>query len=274
MATSLFWEYARMKPDYRYIVEPWSLRGYETTQGWVIFSLALAIVLLAVPLGLRLLKGKLGESLLVAGLVTAFATLVPIVAGAPARDPGEVVVWSLAVLLGLAAVAVTGHLLREGLLGSWRKPVLMAGFVAVVALSGLLYSTWLLGKTTTPVWLVVLLFMLTLSVMMLARPPRELASYRLLLIGVTLTWIVALVCAGAVRSTLLRLQLENMGIAAEYRDIQITSGILIAWVGGLLAFAGSVAMWARRRDDLQEHSRAGQQMAVAELSVAEMEEAV
>ena len=40
MAASVLWEYVRMKPDYRYIVEPWSIRGYETTQGWVIFAAA------------------------------------------------------------------------------------------------------------------------------------------------------------------------------------------------------------------------------------------
>ena len=43
-------------------MEPWSLRGYETTQGWVILAGALAVLALAVPLSLRLLKGKLIES--------------------------------------------------------------------------------------------------------------------------------------------------------------------------------------------------------------------
>jgi hypothetical protein len=70
------------------------------------------------------------------------------------------------------------------------------------------------------------------------------------------------------------LQFEQMGIAADHRVIQITSGILLAWAGGLIAFAGSVALWARRRDELQEHSRAGQQLAVAEISATELEEAV
>ena len=52
MAASVLWEYVRMKPDYRYLVEPWSIRGYETTQGWVIFAAAAAVLLLAVPLSL------------------------------------------------------------------------------------------------------------------------------------------------------------------------------------------------------------------------------
>ena len=274
MATSLCWEYVRMKPDYRYLVEPWSIRGYETTQGWVILAAAVAVMLLAVPLSLRLLKGKFVGSLLVAGAVTAFATLVPVVAGAPDQRLGGVPVWGLAALLGLAVVAVAARLLPETLAGSWRRPILFGVFAAITALAGLLAYARLFGDRSVPLWVVVLLLMLTLDVLVLSRAPAELAPYRLLLIGVTLVWVVALVCAGSLRSTLARLQLENLGIAAEYRDIQITSGILLAWAGGLLAFAGVVALWARRRDELEEHSRAGLQLAVAALSTTELEEAV
>jgi hypothetical protein len=274
MAASVCWEYVRMKPDYRYLVEPWSIRGYETTQGWVILAAAIAVLVLAVPLSLRLLKGKFVESLLVAGAVTAFATLVPVVAGAPDQRLGGVAVWGLAALLGLAVVAVASRLLPEELAGSWRRPILFGVFAAVTALAGLLVYARLFGDRAVPLWVVVLVLMLTLDVLVISRVPYELSPYRLLLIGVTLVWLVALVCAGSVRSTLVRLQLENLGIAAEYRDVQITSGILLAWAGGLLAFAGVLALWARRRDELEEHSRAGHQLAVAALSSTEMAEAI
>jgi len=273
MATSVCWEYARMKPAYRYIVEPWSLRGYETTQGWVILAGSLALMALAIPLSLRLLKGTLIESIVVAGAVTAFAAAVPVLADAPDQDLGGGAVWSLAVLLGLAALAVVGRVLPASLPGWARRLSLLGTFAGVTVLAGLVVYGPLLGDHIVPLWLVVLILMLTLDILVIARPPVELASYRLLLIGVTLVWIVTLVCAGALRSTLLRLQVET-GSAAEYREMQITSGILIAWVGGLLAFAGSVALWARRRDELEEHSRAGQQLAVATLSATELEEAV
>jgi hypothetical protein len=274
MATSLCWEYVRMKPDYRYLVEPWSIRGYETTQGWVILASAVTVIALAVPLSLRLLKGRFVESLLVAGAVTTFATLVPVVAGAPDQRLGGVPVWGLAALLGLAVVAVASRLLPEGLAGSRRRLVSFGVFIAITTLAGLLVYGRLFGDRSVPLWAAVLLLMLTLDVLVISRAPYELAPYRLLLIGVALMWIVALVCAGSLRSTLLRLQLENLGIAAEYRDIQIASGILVAWAGGLLAFAGVVALWARRRDELEERSRAGLQLAVAELSATELEEAV
>lgn len=274
MATSVFWEYVRVKPDYRYIVQPWSIRGYETTQGWVILAGALAVLALAVLLSLRLLKGRLIGGVLVAAVATAFATMVPVFANAPDQKPGWTVVWGLAVLGGMAVVALAGRLLPKQLAGSWRKPVLFGVFAGMTALAGLVIYDQLFTGRTVPLWVIVLTLMVTLDIMMLARPPEELAPYRLLLIAVTLVWVVALVCAGSLRSTLLRLQLENVGIGAEYRDIQITSGILISWAGGLLAFMGAVALWARRRDELQEHSRAGEQLAVAAISATEQEESV
>jgi hypothetical protein len=274
MATSVFWEYVRVKPDYRYIVQPWSIRGYDTPQGWVIFAGALAVLALAIPLSLRLLKGKLMESALVAVVATAFAALVPVFANAPDQSPGGALVWMLAVLLGMAVVALAGRLLPEKALGSWRKPALFGVFVGITALAGLVIYDQLLAGRTVPLWLLMLLLMATLDLMVLSRRPEELSSYRLLLLGVTMVWVVTLVCAGSLRSTLLRLQIENVGIGAEYRDIQITSGVLLCWAGGLLAFFGAVALWARRRDELQEHSRAGQQLAVAAISATELQEAV
>jgi hypothetical protein len=273
MATSVFFEYVRVKPDYRYIVQPWSIRGYETTQGWVILAGALAALALALPLSLRLLKGRFIESLLVAGLATTFVTLVPVFAHAPEQQPGVMLVWGLALFLGIAAVALVSRLLPKEALGSWRKPTLFGVFAGITVLAGLVVYHRLLANRAVPLWVLLLILMVTLDIMLISRRPKELAPYRLLLIGVTLIWVVALICAGALRSTLLHLQFDAMGIAAEYRDIQITSGILITWAGGLLAFAGSVALWARRRDELEEHSRAGQQLAVAAVSAAELEEA-
>jgi hypothetical protein len=274
MATSMFWEYARMKPDYRYLVNPWSLRGFETTQGLVICAIGLAVMALAVPLSLRLLKGGLVESILVAGAVTAFGTLVPVFAGAPDQQVGGFLLWALALLTGLAAVAVVKRFLPADLTRSLRRLINIGVLAAVVVAAALGVYRPLFGDTAVPAWALVLVFMLTIDVLAIARVPYELASYRLLLNVTLLGWIVALVCAGAVRSTLFRLQTDNMGVPAEYRDIQITSGVLIAWVGGLLAFVGAVALWAHRRDELEEHSRAGRQLAVADLSATELEEAV
>jgi hypothetical protein len=274
MATSLFWEYVRMKPDYRYLVDPWALRGFETTQGLVICAIGVAIMALAVPLSLRLMKEGLVGAILVAAAATAFATLLPVFAGAPDQRVGGLLLWALAVLTGLAAVAVVRRFLPAGLARSLRRLTLVGVLTAVAVFAALAVYRPLFADRAVPLWALVLIFMVTVDVLAIARVPYELASYRLLLNIALLGWIIALVCAGAVRSTLFRLQYDRMGLAAEYRDIQITSGVLIAWVGGLLAFTGAVALWAHRRDELEEHSRAGQQLAVAELSAAEQEQAV
>ena len=274
MATSLFWEYVRMKPDYRYLVDPWALRGFETTQGLVICAIGVAIMVLAVPLSLRLMKEGLVEAILVAAAATAFATLLPVFAGAPDQQVGGFLLWALAVLTGLAAVAVVRRFLPADLARSLRRLAHIGVLAAVTVFAALAVYRPLFGDRAVPLWALVLVFMVTVDVLAIARVPYELASYRLLLNIALLGWIIALVCAGAVRSTLFRLQYDRMGIVAEYRDIQITSGVLIAWVGGLLAFLGAVALWARRRDQMEEHSRAGAQMAVAELSATEEEQAV
>jgi hypothetical protein len=271
MATSVCWEYVRMAPDYRYIVSPWSMRGYETTQGWVILAGSLAALALAIPLSVRWLKGKLLESIIVTALVTAFAAAIPAWSQAPDRRLGGFAVWGLAVLLGLAALAVVGRFLPATMPGAWRKLALFGVFAAITVLFGLLVYDTLLGDRSVPLWVVTLIFMLTLDILFLVRPPTELVAYRLLLLGVTLTWLVSLVSPGALRSTLL----GEQGIEGVLlRDVQITSGVLIAWAGGLLAFCGAVALWARRRDEIAEHGRAGQQLAVAAISAAELEEAV
>ena len=152
-----------------------------------------------------------------------------------------------------------------------RRLILLAVLAGITAIAGLFIYGPLLGGGAVALWIPMLIFWITCAVIMILRPPVELSSYRLLLIGVTLVWIVSLACAGPLRTGLMGQQLAE-GVLR--RDVQITSGVFIAWAGGLLAFAGAVALWARRRDELQAHSRAGQQLAVAAISTAELEEAV
>ena len=275
MASSVLWEYVRMKPTYRYLVDPWAMRGWETTQALAICAFGVAIVLLAVPLSVRFLKGKLIESILLMAAATAFVCLVPVFAGVPDQHMYSWPrLWLLAILTALAVTAVVGRVLPSGLARSLRRLILLVVLAGITILGALVVYRPLSGDRTIPVWAVVLLFMFTVDALLLARPPRELIPYRLLLTISLTGLVVALVCSGAVRSTLLRLQMENMGVSAEYRDIQITAGVLWAWAGGVIAFAGAVGLWARRRDELEEHTRAGRQLAVAKLSAAELEQAV
>jgi hypothetical protein len=274
MATSPLWEYVRMKPDYRYIVNPWSLRGWHTTPGLVIAAFGVAAILLGVPLALRLLKGGFVGSLVVAALATAFITLVPVVADASGRQVNGLVKWCLALFIALALMALVRLALPSFIAIGWRRSILFLVFAGATVGAALFAFPAVFSDRQVPLWILALIVGAGLSVLALSRRPFEIAPHRLLIYLVSLGWAVALCCAGAVRSTLLDMQLHQMGIAAEYRDIQMTTGVLIAWAGGLLAFAGAVALWARRRDELAERTRAGRQLAVAEISARELQEAV
>ena len=105
---------------------------------------------------------------------------------------------------------------------------------------------------------------------MITSPPAELGVARILIISVAFAWFVEAVSAGAARSTLIRLQLETTGSAAQYKDAQITSGMILAFFGFALAFVGAVALWAGRRDQIAAQQRASQQRAAAEDSLSQI----
>jgi uncharacterized membrane protein len=274
MATSPLWEYVRMKPDYRYIVSPWALRGWHTTPGLVIAAFGVAAIILGVPLALRLLKGGLVSSLVVAVLAAVFITLVPVVADASGRQVNGFAKWCLALFVALALMALVRLALPSSLATGWRRSILFVIFAGATVAAVFFVFPDVFGDRQVPLWILALIVGVGFGILALSRRPFEIAPHRLLIDLVSLGWAVALFCAGAVRSTLLNMQLQQMGIAAEYRDIQMTAGVLIAWAGGLLAFAGAVALWARRRDELAERTRAGRQLAVAEISARELQEAV
>jgi hypothetical protein len=273
-ATSLLWEYVRMKPDYRFIVHPWSLRGFETPQGRAISLIGVALILLAIPLSARILKGTLIQTIGVAAAFTAFAACLPVLAGAGTIALPGIATWGMAILAGYAALAGSARLIPKSLPPYARSLASTAVFVGVILLFGLLVFDSLFTHRKVALWLPVLVGMLLFDAVMLVRRPTELALYRLLVTGTVAGLVVALTCAGALRSTLLRLQVEQMGIGAEYRDIQITSGVMVAWVGGLIAFLGAMALWARRRDELAEHGRAKRQMDIARQSAIELGQTV
>jgi hypothetical protein len=269
-ATSLLWEYVRMRPDYRFLVQPWSLRGFDTPQGRVISAIGVALILLAIPLSTRVLKGTLVQTVSIAAVVTAFATFLPVLAGAGSITLPGMATWGLAVLAGYAVLAGFARLIPKSLPTYARRLASTVVFVGAILLFGLLIFDSLFTHHKVALWLLVLVGMLFFDAVVLVRRPVELALFRLLVSGTVAGMVVALTCAGALRSTLLRLQLDQMGIAAEYRDIQITSGVMIAWVGGVIAFLGAMALWARRRDELAEHGRAKRQMDVARQSAIEL----
>jgi len=96
------------------------------------------------------------------------------------------------------------------------------------------------------------------------------------------TWLYITFSAGSLRSALIDKQLATpqipssgepfTGIATPYKDVQITSGWLIAVTGAVVIFLGAVGMWATRRDQRKAQLRAADQRAAAEQSARELEQ--
>ncbi len=270
MATSVFWEYVRMRPDYLNIVTPWSLRGYELTQGRVIAAIALTVLVLAILLTTKVVKETMLHSIVVAAVVTAAAVALTILADARPVVPSWPITWGLALLTALAGLsAVTGRLPKT-LDPSWRRLVKLGSFLVLFLGTGLFLYGPVLSGTETPAWVIVLTAFLLVDVLVLTRRPEALASYRLLMNVHVVGWLVAITSAASVRVALRGLQALEPNGAAELRDIQITSGMLIAWLGGLIAFAGVVALWANRRDHISATVRSEKQLEAARKSQEEL----
>jgi hypothetical protein len=270
MATSILWEYVRMRPDYRFIVEPWSIRGFETPQGWVIAAIATTVLVLAVLVTTGVLKETLPTIVGAAVATTALGVVL-----AAVTDPREPVVgtfgtWGLAVIAGMAGAAIAAAAFPKGFRGAARSWTTLAVFAAVLLVAGFAVFDPLFGGKAVPLWLLVLVGVGLLDVVVVVRPPRELALYRLMINGVLIAWFIGMVMSGSLRSLLAASQLETIGISAEIRDIQITSGVMLVWFGGLLAFLGTVSLWARRRDQLDAVARARRQLEAARRSAEEM----
>jgi hypothetical protein len=270
MATSVFWEYVRMRPDYLNIVTPWSQRGYELTQGRVIAAIALVVLVLAILLTTNIVKETLPHSVAVAAAVTAGAVVLTILADARPIVPSWPITWSLALLTALAGLAVITGLLPQKLDAKWRRLTKTGSFFVLFLGCGLLLYGPVLSGTETPAWVVVLIAFVLIDVMVLTRSPEALSSYRLLINVHVVGWLVAITSAASIRTTLRGLQALEPNGAAELRDIQITSGMLIAWLGGLIAFAGVVALWANRRDHINATVRSERQLEAARKSAEEL----
>ncbi|HHC08182.1 MAG TPA: hypothetical protein ENK55_05650 [Actinobacteria bacterium] len=271
---SLFWELARMDPAYGFLIEPWAVRGYATTHGWAIFAIGLvAFVLGALVLWTRAEEERISLAIVVATVAAATAVAFVFVDRPVSLTVGLFPAVVAAIVLGhttwkLVRVALAGRL-------ELRLVVRIAGWLAAVAIWFLALRAAALGTTVTvPTWLAVLAGFTILGVLTGTGEPRGLAASRMLIVTDALGWLAILLQAGALRSTLLRLQAETMGIAATYRDVQVGAGWFVAGFGMVLAFVGAVAIWADRRDTMLAAIRARRQREAAEESRREIEEAL
>ena len=280
---SLSWEYARTNPEYNFLIQPWSIRGYETAHGWIIATMG---VLLLIGGLLTAWEGSMSPRIsaavtayLVAAATafTAFFTL-----GTPRATVSlnitPVVSSTIAILLAAAISLSLRSLLREKSRFFKRAlPSFVIAFAAFFFLFGLTVNGTV---ASAPTWVWVLGVFGVTAALSVSIKPSDVAANRMLIFTSVAAWGVVVLSAGAIRQSLIESQ--NLfdhgdgitGVAAQYKDTQAASGWWLAGFGATVIFVGSVGLWAKRRDIVAALARARKQREAAETSAREIAEAL
>ena len=272
---SVVWEFARMRPDYQFLVEPWSIRGFEIVHGQIYFALGLTALisfLLVWWEGSQIIRNAIA---IIVFMIAAGTFLAARFSGDPYTfTPGAPVIGGGAIILGVSIFRfLKGSVHRGRLLESFIAR-LISGLV-IIGIVGFIINALIGGQEQTiDIWVGILAILILLGILSIATTPRELAANRMLMYSTATAALAMALSAGAVRSTLFRLQAEAGGVPAQYKDTQVTSGHLIGVFGMLLVTAAAVMLWAKRRDAIQTATRAAKQRAAAEESAREIEEAI
>lgn len=261
MAQSIFWEFIRVKPTYRFLIEPWSMRGYEVTQGVVIAVSAIVVALVAVLLSYGVIKETPIHSVAAVVFLVVYAVVVTVLADAKDIKMPFIVHIILSLMGAIVLKAVLERFIpevwtkrrRAAQIGLW-----LAGFlITLFAFVGPIL------QNEQPFWVFVAVAGIVLGALVFFRRPQQLAGWRMIINGIVVLWVMSMTMAASLRVTLRQAQFELNGLSADVQDLQVTSGVLWAWFGGLVAFAGAVGMWARRRDEIIAFDRARKQQEAA-----------
>lgn len=275
MAQSVLWEYVRLKPDYRFVIEPWSIRGYQTTQGRVILAAAVWLAIVATLMVTMKIKETPAHSI----VVIAISTLIPVVAAVIANVKdivlGGMGVALVALLVTVVVnVVVARYALPDSIKGVARTGIRLALWIGTLLVLMLAVLGPVFGSRAAPAWVVFALVFGFIGALAITRPPERLAVWRMLINGVAALWIMTITMGASLRWDLVHEQFARFGVSAEIGDVQITSGILLCWFGGILAFAGTVSLWAKRRDLIAAKDRARHQQEAARESQHQLAETV
>lgn len=273
VVASVAFEYVRMAPSYRFIVEPWSIRGYDLTQGKVVAAIGIGTIFVS------LLAASAGGSTRF-NAMAGFSIWLAAVLIAQFPDPPPIAL-ELATFAALVIVAILSYILARSIVNSFaeRIPKNMRRYTTL----GLLVVLFAIGffaiakpnfvapnSADVDLSVVVAVFVGLIVVSAATAEPRELAIARIGIATALMGWIVIATVGTSARTHLIESQLEAMGVSGTYRDTQITSGIMVAFFGMLLVFLGSTGLWARKRDKLQVIARAHRQQEAARESAAEI----
>ncbi len=267
---SIVWELARMHPETSYIVEPWSLRGFESIHGSITFTIGALIFITGLLTSLEFALQPM-YSRAIAALMALSAIGMTLLYGGDERSfGGGVIGLAFAVVGGYIVAKIVRPYIPE--VPSMARAAINLGVIAVasVILNLAFFGT---ARTADPwVW-VSILAILALGLAVTGKH-AELSANRMLMFMTVWGGMAIAVSAAASRMNLLAAQLEESGVAGQYKDTQVTSGYFIALLGMLIAFVGAVSLWASRRDVIINRLRAERQRAAAEASAAEIQAAL
>ena len=185
---SIAWELTRMHPQTSYLIEPWSLRGFQSIHGSVIFTIG-ALILVSGLLTTFEFSLKASYSRAIAALIAVGAIGVAAIYGTDDRVMGGGVIgWALALLAGYilrkAVAKVLPNLLPD--LSSTIHSLIGLG---VLVLGAFLFNLLLFGgeRTAKPwVW-VAIVAVLGLGLAVVGQH-AELSANRMLIFATVGGW--------------------------------------------------------------------------------------
>ena len=277
MIQSIVWEFARMKPDNKYFLEPWAYRGFESIHGTVFAVIGFAL-LVAVVLVASKASQALRNSIAIVALMVVAAWLIALVFAGGADftlTSDSIVAFLLAAALAFVVVFSARRYAEHrsfdaassALKGATGALVVVAAIAAFVVIVGAIVG----DQKTVPAHIAVLIVMIILALLMILMKTPSMAANRMLMASTLVAGTAIGFSGAAIRSTLTRLQSEmEPFIPGQYRDTQVTWGYFLANIGVFLVFIGAVMLWARRRDIVHSQQRAAKQREAAEASAREL----
>lgn len=273
--STIVWEVVRTNPAYNFIVEPWALRGYETEIVLLWIGVSVQLLVLGYLVGFE----SSTEVTWSAGIVVGFGVLNILAVLILSPDPFTITMPAIVAFVVAVVVGLIVRRLASQLLGS-RLAVVDRGWMGLIIIllaGGLTFALLSASAIGTEITIgavpAVAVTWLILSLMVITKQPMGLAATRLLVILIAAGWAFVVLSAGGLRTELLDAQTEALGVSAQYKDVQASLGWFVANLGMLIAFAGAVGLWAKRRDQMLALIRARRQREAAEKSAAEIKAA-
>ena len=278
LISTYVWEFSRTNPDYKFLIEPWAMRGDEMVQGEVYVALGVVLLIAGLATSWERATKPLYSVLIVVFIVVAGAAVTSNYSETTFNlTISPVLGFLLATIISISiALALRSQLRNRLKIFSRALPLFAVSFIVVM---GLISVTVLNTTVSTEAWIALLVVMLFSAAVALAIKPIDMAANRLLVMAVVTTWGVIVFSAGAIRQTLIDTQLSTVqpdgstGIAAQYKDVQAASGWWLAGFALTVMFIGAVGLWAKRRDLVAALARAKKQREAAEISAREIQEA-